>query len=75
MQRFVVFTKDDCSWCQKTKDLLVSEGHDYFEWNIDQNLFAKEFIKQMGFITIPQTYFRGTCIGGHLALVNFLGIN
>lgn len=73
--RFVIFTRDDCSWCVRAKELLDSEGYGYFEWNIDRNEFAKEFLKQSGLKTIPQVYFNGTGIGGYLALESFLGIN
>lgn len=73
--RFVIFTKENCDWCIKAKDLLDSESYGYFEWNIDNTVFAKEFLRDSGLNTVPQIYFNGRYIGGYAALENFLGIN
>lgn len=73
--RFVIFTREDCHWCTKAKDLLDSENYGYFEWNTDHTFFAKEFLKQSGLKTVPQIYHNGRYIGGYAALENFLGIN
>lgn len=73
--RFILFTRGDCHWCTKAKDLLDSENWGYFVWDVDDNPFAKEYLKQSGFKTVPQIYCNGHYIGGYLALENFLGIN
>jgi glutaredoxin len=73
--RFVIFTRDDCPYCVKAKQLLDSENWGYFVWNISENEFAKEFLKQSGFTTVPQVYFNGRHVGGYEALENFLALN
>lgn len=73
--RFIIFGTEDCHWCNKAKDLLDSENWGYFEWDIYESFFAKEFMKQCGFSTVPQIYFNGRHVGGYEALENFLGLN
>lgn len=73
--RFIIFTRKDCDWCIKAKDLLDIENYGYFEWDIDENVFAKEYLRESGFTSVPQVYCNGHYIGGYLALENFLGIN
>lgn len=73
--RFVIFTKENCDWCNKAVDLLDSENYSYFVWDVDDNPFAKEFLKWSGLKTVPQIYHNGHYIGGYAALENFLGIN
>lgn len=73
--RFIIFGRNDCSYCVKAKQLLDSENYGYFEWNISENVFAKEFLKQSGFTTVPQIYHNGRYIGGYEALENYLGLN
>ena len=73
--RFVIFTREDCYWCIKAKDLLDSESYGYFVWDVNDNGFAKEFLRDSGLNTVPQIYHNGRYIGGYEALENFLGIN
>lgn len=74
-KRFVIFSKPDCPYCNKAKDLLDSETWGYFVWDITENEFAKAFLIQSGFNTVPQIYFNGRYVGGYEELENFLGLN
>lgn len=73
--KFIIFSKENCPWCNKAKALLDTENWGYYEWNISENEWARDYIKQSGFTTVPQIYFGGKHIGGYEALENFLAIN
>jgi len=74
-KRFVIFSKPNCPYCNKSKALLDSHDEGYFVWDITENEFAKEYLKQSGFTTVPQIYFNGRHVGGYDELEIFLGLN
>lgn len=61
----IVYTMDDCKWCDKLKDLLRVYGFDYYEKNIIENDNWKEEFLKAGHRTVPQLYIEGVLIGGY----------
>jgi len=59
-----VFSKNDCNWCTRVKDLLRSRGIDFTERNIEQDEDAFEAALERGFRTMPQVYIDDELIGG-----------
>ena len=35
--KFLVFTKNRCSYCDRAKDLIVQKGHEYESINIEED--------------------------------------
>lgn len=78
---FILFTKPDCIWCKKSKELLNSSKL-YFEEYIYPEDFKKEhLIKQLGLpenskITLPQIFLKNevgvTHIGGYKELEKYV---
>jgi thioredoxin reductase (NADPH) len=61
-----VYTKDDCSYCEKAKDLLESKGIDYEEYNVsgDDELFEEMVERADGRQTAPEIFVDDELIGG-----------
>lgn len=64
-----VYTKPDCIWCERTKELLASRGIPFTTINAVENKAA--MIARIGHpvATVPQTFINGKYIGGHEELI------
>jgi glutaredoxin len=51
-----VYSKNNCPFCDQTKNLLKLKGIDYSEIKIDENQVAREFVLSKGHRTVPQIY-------------------
>ena len=54
---FTVYTKPNCNYCVKAKDLLNMKGEPFLEIDISENIDAKERLKSKGFKTVPQIFY------------------
>ena len=54
-----VYSKDNCPFCDRAKNLLRLKGIDFEEIRIDLDPTAKEFIISEGHRTVPQIYRNG----------------
>ena len=54
---FTIYTKPDCNYCVKAKDLLNMRGEPFIEVDVSQNIDAKERLKSKGFRTVPQIFY------------------
>ncbi|AGN02191.1 thioredoxin reductase [Salinarchaeum sp. Harcht-Bsk1] len=61
-----VYTKDNCSYCEKAKDLLDSKGIEYEEYNVsgDDELFEEMVERADGRKTAPEIFVDDELIGG-----------
>jgi glutaredoxin len=68
-----IYTKDDCSFCVKTKDLLKREKLSFEEIligrDIDREVFKTHFPQIK---TVPAIFIDGKFIGGYTQLVEHL---
>ena len=64
-----VYTKTNCSFCDRTKSLLESRGVAYNTINLEQQPDAREFLVDQGLRSVPQI-FNGTTLlqGGYQGL-------
>lgn len=64
-----VYSKDNCPFCDRAKQLLSNRGVEYTEINVSQNPEAREFLIEQGLRSVPQIY-RGTTLiqGGYQGL-------
>lgn len=66
-----VYSKENCPFCDRAKNLLTLKGISYTEVRIDQDPEAKQFIVSEGHRTVPQIYQNGKLFvsGGYNGLV------
>jgi len=66
----IIFSKDDCPYCDKAKKLLDNYKIDYVVENVKTNKEALDFIKSHGHTTVPQIYNGPTLLvsGGYTGL-------
>lgn len=51
-----VYSKNHCPFCDKAKHLLKTNGFEYTEIKIDEDLDAREWLIAQGHRTAPQIY-------------------
>tara|TARA_B100001123_G_scaffold44837_2_gene45925 strand:+ start:286 stop:552 length:267 start_codon:yes stop_codon:yes gene_type:complete len=68
----LVYTSDDCSFCNLAKDLLRNKKLNFKEINIskDNNLKKKMMEETNGLMTVPQIFINSKHIGGYDELNN-----
>lgn len=77
--RAKVFSKSDCPWCVKAKELLVAKGYEVEEVNLDDQNKRALFRRNMSRAgygvpsTVPQIFVDDTYVGGYEDLERFMG--
>ena len=51
-----VYTKQQCPYCEMTKDYLMRQAIVFEEINVTEDADALAFIKEQGHRTVPQIY-------------------
>jgi glutaredoxin len=70
---FTVYTKDDCPYCYKVKQVLELTGSNFVVYNLNQDFTKEEFYSEFGQgSTFPQVICDGKKIGGCTDTVKFL---
>ena len=65
----IVWSRDNCGWCDKAKELLDSYGFEYEVKDVYEH--AEEFMEQFPDAkTVPQIIFNGKHVGGYNGLHN-----
>ena len=72
---FKIFTKDNCSWCTKAKEILKENNIDYKEHNIDEDYTSKMVLKALRLKTVPQIWNDDLHLGGYRQLESWIGEN
>ncbi|EMA45971.1 glutaredoxin 3 [Halobiforma nitratireducens] len=64
--RVEIYTKDDCPYCEKAKDLFDSKDVEYEEYNVtdDEELFEEMVERADGRKTAPEVFIDDELIGG-----------
>jgi len=81
---FFVITQRKCSWCDKVKELIKEEGHDYTSIPIESFPELKRQMKEKGYNTVPLvilpdhfdklSFEEGSVIGGYEDTVTFFDL-
>ena len=81
---FFVITQRKCSWCDKVKELIKEEGHDYTSIPIENFPEIKRMMKEKGYNTVPLvilpdlfdklSFEEGSVIGGYEDAVTFFDL-
>lgn len=59
---FVLYTKNDCPYCDVMKEKLAKWSVPYITVNIEEKPEAKTFLKENGFRTVPQLMIEETSL-------------
>lgn len=74
--KFEVYSKDNCIYCTKIKDLLNHHGLSYEEKSLSAGFTKEEIQERVGedkkINTVPQVFVDGNYLGGYLDVVEFL---
>lgn len=69
---YTLYTKTNCSYCVKAKQLLAGKQLEYLEKNIELEEYKIELLTLYPLAkTVPQIFLNGVHIGGHDELVEF----
>ena len=74
-QKAVVWSKDNCPYCQQAKNLLQLKGIEFEERNITQGTWTREQLLESvpNARTLPQIFLDEELIGGFTELKKHLG--
>jgi glutaredoxin len=63
-----IFTKTDCVWCVKAKELMRNLGLNYTEYKLGVDYQKEDLQELLGKekrLTVPQIYVNGYLVGGY----------
>ncbi len=70
--KFLVFTKNRCSYCDRAKDLIVQKGYEYESINIEVDNNIDILLEKNKYArTMPQIFINDKLIGGYVDLVKY----
>ena len=70
---FTVYSKDNCPYCSKVKQILELTGSDFVVYNLNQEFTKEEFYAEFGEgSTFPQVLCDGKKLGGSVDTIRFL---
>jgi len=70
--KFKMYTKENCSYCNMSKIILMENNIDFEEVDIEDNAQALAFLRLQNFRTVPQIYDGDQHVGGYTELVKYL---
>lgn len=70
---FTVYSKNNCPYCYKVKQVLELTGNEYVEYNLNVDFTKEQFYAEFGEgSTFPQVVLEDKFIGGCNETVQFL---
>lgn len=73
---FTIYSKDNCPYCHKIKQVLDLTGNSYLVYNLDEHFNREEFYQKFGEgSTFPQVLFNDKKLGGCSDTIKFLKEN
>ena len=75
---FTIITRDNCSFCSMSKDLLYLYNQNYTEYNVESgsSKWVLSLLSKAGYTKVPQIYAPdGKHIGGYESLMDYLKEN
>lgn len=72
---YKMYSKDDCPWCVKAKDLLNNVGVEFKELKLGVDYQKEDLRELLGDnlpLTVPQVYINNKRIGGYEDLAEYL---
>jgi glutaredoxin len=69
----VIYTKDNCSYCEKIKSVFKLKDINFVEYKLEKDFTREQFINEFGEgSTFPRVSIDGNLIGGASETVNYL---
>lgn len=71
MSKYIIYSRDNCPWCVKAKELLESKGLPYEELKLGIDYDKEQLRSKLGGIdrlTVPQIFHEGNYIGNYEGL-------
>jgi|TARA_B100000925_G_C21988772_1_gene465797 glutaredoxin len=69
----VVYSRDNCQWCDRVKQLFASVDIDYIEYKLDKDFTREQFILEFEeAATFPQVSINNKAIGGCKETLKYL---
>ena len=70
----VIWSKDQCMFCEMAKDLLADYNIEYEERNISKGEWTREQLQEAapGSKTVPQIFLDGKYVGGFTELKQYM---
>lgn len=69
MNEYIIYTRPDCSYCDRAKKLILDKGHKYTEVVLGKDVSKEEFQEMFpGQTTVPVLVLNGNKIGGFTEL-------
>lgn len=78
MNKITLYSKPDCPWCDKAKQLLNELGFEYTELVLGEHYTKDDLKAKLPFVarlTVPQVFVDGDHIGGYEDLKAFVELN
>jgi glutaredoxin len=67
----VIYSKDNCPWCDRAKELMNSKGDQYDEIKIGRDITRDEFMEQFPNVrTVPYIIVNKEVTGGYDVLLS-----
>ena len=71
--KFTIYSKDNCPYCYKVKQVLELTGTQFVVYNLDEHFTREEFYSEFGEgSTFPQVLCVGKKLGGSVDTIRFL---
>jgi glutaredoxin len=74
MTRIIVYSKNNCPFCDQAKALLKSKNIDFKEVNIETNAAGRDVLIERGLRSVPQVFDGELLIGGFDKLKEWVSI-
>lgn len=71
MSKYIIYSRDNCPWCAKAKELLEAKGLPYEELKLGIDYDKEQLRSKLGGIdrlTVPQIFHEGNYIGNYEGL-------
>ncbi len=77
---FEIYSKNDCIYCTKIKELITYRGCKYVEKNTSGGEYTKQEIQdrvgpEKKINVVPQIFFNGKYIGGYMEALEFIAFD
>ena len=70
---FTVYSKEDCPYCYKVKQVLELTGSKFVMYNLNEHFTKEEFYAEFGVgSTFPQVLCDDKKLGGSIETINYL---
>jgi glutaredoxin len=68
----VIYSKDNCPWCDRAKELMTNRNQTYTEFKIGRDITREEFMEKFPNVrTVPYIIINEEVTGGYDTLLSY----